>query len=514
MTPFGSESPDRALGPASRGTRGLSRRELIRGGSLVGAVALAGAGSYAAGAFAEPYADAFNRYGSVPTSPTPTFHSRPDLRIPGLRVRVDKGNTAPGSIFLAPFSPLLGQEGALIVDGAGTPVWERPLTGMETDNFRVQSYKGRPVLTWWQGVLQNGHGVGSYVIANTAYEPIAHVQAGHGLHGDLHEFLLTSAGTALLTSYVITARDLRSVGGPEHGKIQDAIFQEVDVASGRVLLEWRSLDHIPLTESQWPLSHTWDYVHLNSVDVDASDGNLLVSARNTHTIYKVHRTTGEIIWRLGGRRSNFKLGPGAQFAWQHDARSHPGGVITMFDNEGAPFAGAVESRGLALDIDETAMTATVKREYLHPLHLRASSEGSVQVLPNGNVFISWGAEPFVSEYAAGGEILFDARLGTDYLGYRGFRIPWSAAGEGVPRIAAGHDGSGRSTVWVSWNGDTQVTDWVLHAGGATGSLRRAAQATRLGFETAIRVSGAPQRVAVDGLDASGKTLGTSATLTI
>jgi Arylsulfotransferase (ASST) len=507
VTSSGSLMPDRARGA-------LSRRELIAGGSVVGALTLAGAGTYAAGAFAGPRAGAFNRYGAVPTSPTPIFRSRPDLRIPGLAVRVDTGTTAPGVIFLAPFGPLKGQEGALIVDGAGRPIWEHPLNGLETDNFRVQTYKGRTVLTWWEGVLQNGHGVGSYVIANTDYEPIARVHAGHGLQGDLHEFLLTSDGTALLTTYVITERDLRSVGGSEQGKIQDAIFQEVDVANGRVLLEWRSLDHIPLAESQWPLSHAWDYVHLNSVDVDVSDGNLLVSSRNTQTIYKVHRTTGEIIWRLGGRRSDFKLGPGVRFAWQHDARSHPGGVITLFDNEGAPFAGSAESRGLALNVDEAGMRATVKQEYLHPLHLRASSEGSVQVLPNGNVFVSWGAEPFVSEYTADGHLLFDARLGTDYVGYRGFRLPWSAVGEGVPRIAAGRDGAHATTVWVSWNGDTQVTDWVCYAGGATGSLQRAAQATRSGFETAIRVSGAPARVAVHGLDASGKTLGTSATLTV
>jgi hypothetical protein len=503
VTPSGETAPG-----------GLSRRELIAGGSLAGALALAGAGAYALDAFAEPHASGFDRYGSVPSAPTPTFHSRPDLRIPGLRVRLDTGATAPGSIFLAPYGPLPAQEGAMIVDGAGTPIWERPLKGLETDNFLVQSYKGEPVLTWWQGVLKNGHGVGSYVIANTAYEPIAHVQAGNGLQGDLHEFLLTSEGTALLTTYMTTERDLRSVGGAEDGMIQDAIFQEVDVASGRVLLEWHSLDHISLAESQWPLSKAWDYVHLNSVDVDVSDGNLLVSARNTHTIYKVHRTTGEIIWRLGGRRSNFKLGPGAQFAWQHDARSHPGGVITIFDNEGAPFVGSVESRGLALEVDETAMTATLKQEYLHPLHLRAASEGSVQVLPNGNIFVSWGAEPFVSEFTAGGQLLYDARLGPGYVGYRGFRLPWSATGEGRPRIAAGHDGSGATTVWVSWNGDTQVTDWVLYAATATGSLKRATQAARSGFETPIRVSGAPHRIAVRGLDASGKTLGSSATLTV
>jgi hypothetical protein len=165
------------------------------------------------------------------------------------------------------------------------------------------------------------------------------VAAGNGRSGDLHEFLLTDRGTALLTAYVLRHIDLRPVGGSRSGAIQDAIFQEVDLASGRVLLEWHSLDHIPLTESYWPLtSWSWDYVHLNSIDVDL-DGNLLVSSRNTHTVYKIDRRSGEIIWRLGGKHSDFAMGAGATFAWQHDPRRQADGTLTIFDNQGAPYGG-------------------------------------------------------------------------------------------------------------------------------------------------------------------------------
>src|SRR6266542_1348901 len=115
--------------------------------------------------------------------------------------------------------------------------------------------------------------------------------------------------------------DLSSVGGPVDGKVFDGIVQEIDVATGRVLFEWHSLDHVPLTDSYQPLPSSpgapWDYFHINSINLD-SDQNLLISARHTWAIYKIDRRTGDVIWRLGGKESDFALGPGAAFAWQHD----------------------------------------------------------------------------------------------------------------------------------------------------------------------------------------------------
>jgi hypothetical protein len=256
------------------------------------------------------------------------------------------------------------------------------------------------------------------------------------------------------------------------------------------------------------MSEPWDYAHLNSIDVDVNDGNLLVSSRNTHTVYKVDRNSGEIIWRLGGGRSNFSIGPGARFAWQHDARSHPGGTITMFDNEGSPFAAGAQSRAVVLAVDERRMTARLQHEYRHPLALASSSKGSVQLLPNGNVFVGWGAEPFVSEFSSSGELLFDARLGASYIFYRAFRNPWSAAGPDRPLIAA--KPTGRMTdVWASWNGDTRVAHWLLLGGHPGGALMQLGIYPRHGFETAMRIDGLPQRVAVNALDSHARVLGTA-----
>ena len=126
----------------------------------------------------------------------------------------------------------------------------------------------------------------------------------------------------------------------------------------------------------------WDFFHINSVDLDG-DGNLLISSRSMQTLYKLDRT-GRILWRLGGQRNDFEIGPGANFAWQHHARRQPDGTLTVFDNGATP---AVEkrSRGLILDVDEQAMSATLLHQYTHPKIL-AASQGSVHPLRD----TSWG----------------------------------------------------------------------------------------------------------------------------
>jgi hypothetical protein len=401
----------------------------------------------------------------------------------------------------------------VIADANGEPLWENPLANKVTTNFRVQSYRGSPVLTWWEGEIEFGHGVGEYVIADQSYRTIRRVQAAGDLRGDLHEFVITPRDTALLTSYVITHADLSSVGGSREGTIQDAIFQEIDLASGEVLLEWHSLDRVPLDESYAPVEANWDYFHINSVDLDG-DGNLLVSSRSMHTVYKLDRS-GAILWRLGGKRSDFEMGAGASFAWQHDARRQPDGTITVFDNGATP---AVEplSRGLILDVDEQAMTASLVRQYTHPKVL-SGSQGSMQPLPNGNVFIGWGEAPRVSEFDRSGRLLFDAVLGDQYECYRAFRLPWTGLPADAPAIATTTAGArgGATTVYASWNGATEVDTWQLLAGERGDSLTPVASTRSRGFESTLGAppSAGPQ-FAVRALDGSGTPLGQSSTISV
>jgi Arylsulfotransferase (ASST) len=486
-------------------SRTLTRRQLLRSAG-VGAVGLG-----LSGVLGEIVASALTPPDPGPPK-VPRWHSRPDLTIPALTVTRREAEASSDPILIAPYNVPVGQVGAVIAAADGQPIWENPLEGKVTANFRVQNYGGEPVLTWWEGLIEYGHGVGEYVIADSAYRTVRRVQAGRGLRGDLHEFVITPRDTALLTSYVITGADLSSVGGPRKGTIQDAIFQEIDLSSGKVLLEWHSLDRIPLQESYAPVEAVnWDFFHINSVDVDG-DGNLLVSSRSTHTIYKLDRK-GTILWRLGGKHSDFEMSPGANFAWQHDARRQPDGTLTIFDNGATP---AVEklSRGLILDVDEQAMTATLLRQYTHPKIL-SGSQGNMQLLDDGNVFIGWGEVPRVSEFGRSGRLVFDALLGKQYQSYRAFRLPWSGLPAEAPAIAVSRDGREGMTAYASWNGATGVRAWQLLAGAHAGALGAVATTSARGFESALHHSASAGPVfAVQALDASGSALGQSRTVSI
>jgi hypothetical protein len=249
----------------------------------------------------------------------------------------------------------------------------------------------------------------------------------------------------------------------------------------------------------------YDYVHANSIDVDA-DGNLIVSARNTSAVYKIDRGSGRIIWRLGGRRSDFTMGPGASFALQHDARRQPDGTLTIFDDGEAPGS----SRGIVLRLDETAMTATLIREYPQPQRRLATSQGNLQLLPNGHVFVGWGSLPRFSEFDADGTLLYDASFSATQS-YRDFRSTWVGLPLELPAMAVDRQG-GAYTVYASWNGATEVATWEVLAGRSDASLLPVVTARRTGFETVMGVPPVPGLLAVRARDASGAILGTSASV--
>ena len=405
----------------------------------------------------------------------PRFVSRPDLDPPVVRILRPASGVAHGYVFLAPSSGP-GQRGALILDDAGEPVWFRP-TGLPAMNFRAQRLHGEPVLTWWQALPGGGLGRGEHVVADASYRELTRFPAGHGMPSDLHELLLTDRGTALVTSLEVRHRGSR-------GLTLGGVVQELEIPSARVLFEWHSIDHVGVEESYAPRGYPWDYFHVNAIDVDA-DGHLLVSARNTWAVYKIDRRTGAVRWRLGGKRSDFALGHGARFAWQHDARSHEGGrALSIFDN------GETRSRGLVLALDEKRMRATVLREYVHAPPLHAHKLGSMQLLGNGDALVGWGTDPHFTEYAEGGAVKLDATLPHGGENYRTLRFAW----QGRPREGPAATVQG-STVYVSWNGATEVAAWRIEPGGPT--------VPRNGFETSL-----PLRAGhVVALDARGRALG-------
>jgi len=377
----------------------------------------------------------------------------------------------------------------------------------------VIDFRGEPALVWWQGIAYIGHGFGHWIVANRAYEPIASVRVGNGYPGgDMHDIVFTDCGTALVITYSTVAWDLSEIDGPEDGNLTDSVVQEIDLETGAVVFEWHSLDHIPVAETYLQYDPEFpnrfiDYVHANALALDA-EGNLVVTARNSWAAYKVDRVTGDVLWRYGGKASSFELGEGADLAWPHDARPTDDGGLKIFDNGAAPPVHE-QSRGIFVDLDTDAMTATLTKAYTHPEPVLADSQGNVQILTNGNVMVGWGGAPLASEFAADGTLVLDIRLPEDKESYRAFRFAWDGQPTDDPIIAVEPTPDG-ATVYATWNGSTAVAGWRALADDTEGALAPASDVVAgSGFETEIPVIADGRLLAVEALDASGKPIGRS-----
>lgn len=320
----------------------------------------------------------------------------------------------------------------------------------------------------------------------------------------------------------------------------------MDIETGTVLFEWRSLDHISPDESALPLplgqagfannsSMAWDYFHINSI-TKGNDGHYLLSARHASTIYKINGTDGTVIWRLGGNYSDFVLGPEVKFGFQHHARYIEGGnksvdVISLFDNSvhGSEAGGGGKkevhlypfSRGKYIKLDYESKTATLERVFRPPNNsILSFSQGSLQTLPNANVLIGWGSEGQTTEYSPDGEPVFHAFLDSGFLqdkvqNYRAFRYNWTGfSPETVAVFAEAVDDPPETNVYVSWNGDTETTVWrfVWSEKTDVGFITRTEAVKRVGFETRLKLSGPPAVIGaihVEAIDVNGQVLSVS-----
>lgn len=449
-----------------------------------------------------------------------TFVSRPDLTAPEIEVtRYATPAPADGGLF---FLGTKGEDaphvGPLVVDAEGEPVWIGTSEGPAYD-VRAQTYRGEPVLTWWEGDLPDvGYGYGEVVIADSTYTEVARVTTTGDVAADIHETVLTDRGTALLLSYPLVRRDLSGIEdaegepGPEDGWVLDGVVEEVDVETGESLMRWSALDHVPLEDAILEIRETmdgsrekpWDYVHVNSVTEDGEDA-LLVSARSTSAVYRLDRTTGEVLWTLGGKSSDYDMADGAEFGWQHDAQRQDDGTLTLFDNVESDEKDGARSRGLRLELDEAALEARVVDEILPMDERLAPTQGNMQVLSDGGAVIGWGKRPSYTQYAADGTPVLDARI-VGGQSYRAYRLPWTATPADPPAVVVDDDPEGRRA-FVSWNGATEVVAWRFLAGDDVDSAQPVATVQRRGFETSAAVPDTGY-LAVEALDAAGAVLAT------
>ncbi|WP_166983800.1 arylsulfotransferase family protein [Paramicrobacterium fandaimingii] len=424
----------------------------------------------------------------------------------------DGATVAPGYVFLSPRDEIFT---AAILDNDGEPVWIAP-NGIDSTDVRVQTYKGKPVLTYWAGRVASGNGHGTGTILDTSYREVATVHGGNGAIPDLHEFHLTERDTALITTYPVARLDLSAVGGPKDGYAFACRVQEIDISTGNVLVDWNILDDIEITESMKRIDedddktgsspeNAFDPIHVNSVEDDGD--RLIISCRHTCAIYAITRATAKLQWRLGGKKSDFDVEKDAEFSWQHDARWHGDGKLSLFDNAGVSGDEAV-SAGLVLTLDEKAMTATLDTAYRYGEY-EGYAMGNTQLLEGGRAMVGWGSAPAATEFDAEG----NADFGFTEIGsgsYRAYRFEWEGTPATIPDLATSTT-DGKPTAFMSWNGATRVTSWALLTGADASSLAEAATAERTGFETAITIPDAETTayLRVEARDSDGTVLAMS-----
>ncbi|KAF2090314.1 hypothetical protein K490DRAFT_63191 [Saccharata proteae CBS 121410] len=463
-------------------------------------------------------------YGAYPWQDFVSF----DLAAPRVNFLQQSEQCDQSYTFIEPRGRSVETPGPMILDAQGDLVYLENKFG-EAMDVRVQTFQDQDYLTFWTGTDDGTHGRGHYYMLNSSYEVAYKIDPTNGLEGDLHEFHITDQGTALMTIYQIIPADLTSVGGPAAGWIYDGLFQELDIATGELVFEWRASNHYQVADSLADPqgkgnseSNAWDFFHINSIDKDP-DGNYYVSARYTHTVTCIS-PNGTVLWELGGRHSSFEdlsNGAASNFSWQHHVSYHDKNRLTIFDNGAydTKHHTADYSRGLLVQLDLEKMTATLVQDYVSPGHILAHSQGSVQILDNGNVFVGWGHTAAFTEFKPNGEVLCDAHFGASaFFGwgwvksYRAFKGNWVGRPSTNPSITRS-----KRKVYVSWNGATEVASWTLQGSASADDdsqdFADVETVPKESFEAMFHLnSGVQQYLRVVAKDAAGQVLGTSEVL--
>ncbi|CZR69900.1 uncharacterized protein PAC_19800 [Phialocephala subalpina] len=461
--------------------------------------------------------------------PRQHFHSV-DFEAPAPKITQWDSACDPGNLLLTPRGPLVTgpARGPVILDARGNLIWMDNDKFKQAMNLNVQKYKGKDYLTFWTKSKKNSnakHSKKSYVLLDSSYEIAHRVRPhGHGLKGDSHEFRITPQGTALITIYYKHKVDCTDLGLGKSCWIQDGLFQEVDIETGRLLFEWRATDHIRMSDVFSSPSRkdghgkskndAFDFFHINSVD-KIDSGDYIISARYMHAVACISAKTGDILWQLGGKNNNFEdLNGATDFAWQHHVTWQGNNTISLFDNHAntvfhSPYK---HSKGMLIRLDMEKMTATLIQKYVHPDKILNVSQGSVQVIPeSGNVLVGFGNSPTYIEFSADGKVLcsahFAPRLAFEIIdfglvkSYRVFKSPWVGRPKTVPDVKVKH-----RKVYVSWNGATEVTGWRLEKAGALEAkddeFVTVQELERDGFETSFALDKIDGYVRIAALDAT------------
>lgn len=410
--------------------------------------------------------------------PSPRFVTLP-ADFPAITVTVPaSAAAADGLIFITDFAgPGLPTAApyVMMLDNRGEPVYYRKLAANQA---------GTDLRKWPNGqVTFYDRSVGRFHILDSTYATVGYYYA-KWRWSDHHDFQLLPNGHQRYQSYDPQQIDMSQIvpGGWPTATVYGLVLQELD-PSRNIVFEWRSWDHFAITDTNVDLTlPVIDYVHGNTISEDL-DGNLVISSRHLDEITKINRQTGAVMWRWGGKRNQFTfINDNRGFSHQHDIRIQPDGHFTLFDN-----GNRLEpeySRVLEYVLDQQNLTATLVWEYRNTPDTYGDSMGNAQRLPNQNTLIGWGSGmPTLTEVTMGGSKAFELTMGPGHQSYRAYRFPWKGYPTWPPTLAAVTT-AGRTTLYASWNGATEVALYRIY-GGVTPNVVATlvgAQA-RTGFET-------------------------------
>ncbi|OOF93687.1 hypothetical protein ASPCADRAFT_209047 [Aspergillus carbonarius ITEM 5010] len=474
-----------------------------------------------------------------------SFVTLPEVRALKFNIAYyDRAAVSPGYWFVAPYGVIDPeaptkqwkpcQVGPYIYDADGVLIWagscmfdNRNIFDFKAANDIDDHYHLSFILQ--HGYQDNGRDKGYGYILDQHYNVENAVAVTNDLMTfNMHEFNVLPGGkTALACAYRNEYVNLGDLGRPdEYGWITAGGFVELDTATGEVLFEWSSPGYIPIHESvkvdpRWAASPQpgWDYVHVNSID-KGSTGDYLLSARFTSTLYLISGEDGHIIWRLGGKFSDFVQD--FTFSKQHHARfveSNATHAIISFLNNASDEAENEESVSAAMfvqvDTTTTPMTARLLRRYNRPDGGLTRLRGNVQTLPNGNTFVGWSEQGMQSEHSPDGKVLMQARFAsTRFSTYRSYKFPFIGRPSAPPDVVAsvyGTDETDLATIFhVSWNGATDVASWNFYARvDRKGLPILIGNTTKFDFETMYIADGYLDWISVEAVDKDGNVLGTS-----
>lgn len=515
---------------------------------------------------------------------TQTFKSSPQVTgVPVVNFMEPFTRCDDGSYLLITPRGKVAESTPMILDVNGSLVWAATKKYGQVYNLQVQSYKGQEYLTFWAGDdTVGGHGVGTHYMLDQQYREQYRIKAANGLGADLHAFTITANDTALISIYDKKFADVESIPGYHRkGWIWDSVFQELDLQTGEAIFEWRASDHIDVSKSYHPIgemeeSDPRDVYHINSVRKDTL-GNFLVSSRYLRAVLYIDGITGKVLWQLGGKDNSFhdlSNGTATTFLGQHDADilEHEGEhnhgkkthFITFFNNN-ADWDNTtdIQSKGARIEISLDDMTARLdlslstsnSTSTTTTRPILSSSQGSYQTLPNGHIVLGYGFNAAMAEFSETGELLCSmlfqpsSRFDTgDVQSYRNLRFNWTGTPRDTkPSLVGEVDGSSSSSsssspsgdvkLYMSWNGATEVSRWLLEGfensddeekettrrrkrhsqiNHRNNSVEKISLVAKEGFETISRISSSSEAIShktrfvrVVALDRDDKVLGTS-----